>query len=436
MDLYIAFGIFIASMLVCIVTDHTMVIALLIGLVCFLYIGSKRGFKLKEMSKMCISGAKDSLIVSEVMIAIGMITAIWRLSGTITIFVYYGIKVIVPPLFLLIAFLLCAFLSYSIGTSFGVVGTVGVIFMALARSGGVDPIITGGVIMSGIYFGDRCSPVSSSANMVAGVTGTEIFNNVKAMMKTAVLPLVLVLVAYSVLSFFNPISHVDEAMIATFEEEFKLSVWAVVPAIIVILLPLLKVRVLKAIGASVLAGILVAYFVQGAEVLEILKVLVFGYEATGEGLGQILNGGGIISMVEIIIILTISSCYSGLFNGTKMLEALTEKLVQASTKLGRFAVMVVMSIAMSVIFCNQTIGTLMCANLMSEPYERLGGTKEELAIDMENSVILIACMVPWSIGCSVPLAIMGVTPVSVLFAWYMWLVPLTYLFTKKKWYNN
>ena len=75
-----------------------------------------------------------------------------------------------PPIFLIVTFALCCLLSYAIGTSFGIAGTVGVIFIALARSGGVDPVIAAGVIMSGVYFGDRCSPVSSSANMVAGIT--------------------------------------------------------------------------------------------------------------------------------------------------------------------------------------------------------------------------------------------------------------------------
>lgn len=70
-----------------------------------------------------------------------------------------------------------------LGTSFGVAGTVGVIFMALARSGGVNPVVTAGVLMSGTYFGDRTSPVSSSANLVAGITGTKVYDNVKMMKK-------------------------------------------------------------------------------------------------------------------------------------------------------------------------------------------------------------------------------------------------------------
>ena len=141
-------------------------------------------------------------------------------------------------------------------------------------------------------------------------------------------------------------------------------------------------------------------------------------------------------MLEIVIILVISSSYSGIFSGTKMLDSLQEKLAKACNKVGRFAIMVAMSIAMSCIFCNQTIGTLMCADLMKKPYVDGGGDNTELAIDLENSVILIACFIPWSIGCSVPLLMLGVDFKALPFAVFMYLVPLCYLFTKKKWFNN
>ena len=230
MDLLIAFGIFIIFMVLSLIAGISTIPALFLGLVVFLAVGRRKGFSLKSMLDMSVGGIKNSLVVIEVMLIIGLITAVWRVSGTITVFVYYGMKIIVPPLFLLITFLLSCVLSYALGTSFGTAGTVGVIFMTLARSGGVDPVMTAGVIMSGIYFGDRCSPVSSSANLVAGVTGTKIFDNVKLMMKTAMVPLILATVIYGALSFFNPISHVDSSVISSFEEEFTLSLWSFLPA--------------------------------------------------------------------------------------------------------------------------------------------------------------------------------------------------------------
>lgn len=436
MELYIAFIVFITSMLIAIITGKSMILALFIGLVAFLTVGKMRGYSLKSMGEMSIEANKSSLVVIKVMLIIGILTAVWRVSGTITIFVYYGMKIIMPPIFLLIAFLLCCLLSYAIGTSFGVAGTVGVIFMALARSGGVDPLMTAGVILSGVYFGDRCSPVSSSANMVAGITGTKIYDNVKLMFRTGALPFTIALVVYVILSITNPITSVDQNMVQTFENEFNISMWSFLPAVLVIGMPLLKISVVKAMMASIISAAIIAWLVQGVDIIEVLKICILGYESSSTGLGAILNGGGLVSMLEIVVILIISSSYSGIFSGTKMLDTLQEKIGNACNRVGRFAIMVAMSIAMASIFCNQTIGTLMCADLMRKPYIDGGGDNTELAIDLENSVILIACFIPWSIGCSVPLLMLGVDFRALPFAVFMYLVPICYLFTKEKWFNN
>lgn len=436
MELFIAFGIFVAAMVTAVITGYSMIISLLVGLAAFLAVGKIRGFTLASMAQMSRKGISESLVVIKVMLVIGMLTAVWRASGTITVFVYYGMKVIMPPIFLIVTFALCCLLSYAIGTSFGIAGTVGVIFIALARSGGVDPVIAAGVIMSGVYFGDRCSPVSSSANMVAGITGTEIYDNVKIMLRTGMIPFIITMVVYVVLSVLNPISHVDSGMISDFENEFVISFWSFVPAIVMIALPLMKVGVIKAMTASIACGILVAWLVQGIPIVDIIKICVVGYESPSKGIGVILNGGGLISMLEIVGILIISSTYSGIFNGTGILMSLQDRLSKACSRIGRFAVMVMMSIGIAAIFCNQTIGTLMCCDLMKKPYLDGGGTESELAIDMENSVILIACFIPWSIGCSVPLALLGADFTSLPFAVFMYAVPICYLFTKKRWFNN
>ena len=451
MALFIAFIIFMATVIGALIFGYSLVIALLVGLAAFMLVGHRMGHSFRSLAKMGVDSNKDSLIVIEVMLIIGFLTASWRVSGTVTIFVYYGMKIITPSLFLLIAFLLSCLLSYALGTSFGVAGTVGVIFMTLARSGGVDPILAAGTLMSGIYFGDRCSPVSSSANMVAVITKTDIFTNVKKMMKTGLLPLILATVIYIFVSIANPITHVDAALLETFETEFNLSLWAFVPAILMLVLPLIKVSVLISMGLSIGSAVVVAWLVQNVPLLEVIKVCIFGYEASGDGLGSLLNGGGMVSMLEIVVILLISCCYSGIFTGTGMLDKLQEKLSAACTRFGRFTVMLAISIGSAACFCNQTIATLMCNDLLRKPYFDGAKTnytpanqtgeddyriKEELAIDMENSVILIACMIPWSIGCSVPLGFFDVGPKAVLFAFYMWLVPICYWLTKKRWYKS
>ncbi|MFQ9892596.1 MAG: hypothetical protein ACLRWH_05415 [Emergencia sp.] len=83
MDLLISFVVFMGAMLWCITCGHTMIIALFIGLIGFIIVGKRRGFKPGELCDMGVTGFKDALIVIEVMFTIGLITAVWRASGTI-----------------------------------------------------------------------------------------------------------------------------------------------------------------------------------------------------------------------------------------------------------------------------------------------------------------------------------------------------------------
>ncbi|MBR4862033.1 MAG: sodium:proton antiporter [Firmicutes bacterium] len=436
MDLLIAFAVFLSVMAVALIMGLSMIVPLLIGLIAFIAVGLHRGYKLPVLAGMAVSGTKDALIVIKVMTFIGFLTAAWRCCGTITIFVYYGMNIITPSLFLLIAFLLSALLSYGIGTSFGVAATVGVIFMTLARSGGVDPVITAGVIMSGVYFGDRGSPVSSSANMVAGVTQTDIFDNVARMMKSGLLPLLLTLIIYGILSVTHPMQSIDEAFIAEYEATFTLSLWAFLPAVLMLLLPLLKVKVIHAMMLSTVSGILVGWKIEGFTISELLKICIFGYHPEGSDLVRMLDGGGFLSMLPIVGIVLLSCSYSGIFKGTGMLNGIQNKLSGLCAKYGRFPALLLLTVGLSSVFCTQTIATLMCASLMETPYEDNGGTKKELALDLENSVILISCFIPWSLGWTIPTSFFGAGISSMPYACYMYLVPLCWLVTKKYFKNR
>ena len=430
MDLMLGFAVFTGAMIICITGGYTMVIALLLGLIAFSVVGMRRGFSTREMLAMGADGLKDAAIVIEIMFIIGFITAVWRSAGTIAFFVYYGMKLITPSIFLIITFALCCLLSYALGTSFGVAGTCGVIFIALARAGDVSELLTAGAIMSGIYFGDRGSPVSSSAILVATVTGTDLLQNVKWMAKTALLPFGITFALYSVLSFLHPIQTVDNSFLLALQEEFQFSFWCTMPALCMIVLPLMKVPVLWAMLASIFSGAAVSFLCQDVSLGTLVRTLIWGYQ--GEGmLGGILSGGGMLSMIEIVCIVAISCTYSGLFAGTDMLGGLQKKLLRLTERIGTFGAMVLISYLFIGVFCNQTIASMMCCDFMKKPYATMGAGKEELAIDLENSVILLSATVPWALACVVPLGFLQVGFPAILYSFYIYLVPICYGIQKK-----
>lgn len=108
----------------------------------------------------------------------------------------YGFKINFSLNFNTTHFLLCSILSVLIGTSLGTAATIGVICFSIGKAMGINPYYVGGAVLSGIYFGDRCSPMSTSALLIAELTKTNLYTNIKLMIKTSIIPFVMTCLFY------------------------------------------------------------------------------------------------------------------------------------------------------------------------------------------------------------------------------------------------
>ena len=424
------FLLFFAMVIACLAMGWSVAWALLGGLLLFWGLGLYRGFTNRQLWEMAWRSCKKSMIVVTVIALIGVITGLWRASGTIAYCIVGGTQLVTPKLFLVVAFLLCAALSYVLGTSYGVSSTMGVILMALARAGGVDPTVTAGVILSGVYFGDRCSPASSAASLVAAVTDTDLYRNVRRMLLTGLLPTLLTLGLYGFLSLRNPLQRMDAAVLSALEGGFSISWTALLPAAAMFLLPLCRVPIKLAMAGSIAAAAVLAVAVQGFSPWEVLSAAWGGYHPADPALNAVLGGGGVTSMLVSYVIVILTGLYSGILEGTGDLEPLRQKAEGLAGKVGRFPAMIVVSALTAMVLCNQAVTSILSEQLLRRSYD----DREELAMDIENSGILIAGLVPWSIACSIPLAMLGAGYGAVGYAFLLWLIPICYLFTKRFFY--
>ena len=426
----LCFALFLSSVAFCLIAGHKLLWALLLGLVLFTFLGLRRGFSVKALAAMAWERGKRSLIVLQVFLTIGMVTALWRTSGTIAFFLYYGLRSIAPEWFLLVAFLLCSLLSFALGTSMGVTGTAGVVLIILARSGGVNLAMTAGAVLSGAYFGDRCSPMSSCASLVAACTDTELYHNVREMLKTGALPTVLALMFYAVLSFRNPITTVDETVLSALSSHFSLHPAVLLPAVLMMVLPLLKVPVKWAMAVSAAIALILTVTLQGMPVPEAVKTALLGYAPAEPELANILSGGGMISMAHSAGVVLVTGLYAGILEGTELLSPAHHWAERLADRIGLFPSAVLVSLGIAMIFCNQSVTVLMGEQLLSPSYRKRNASATELAMDIANSGVLIAGLVPWSIALTVPLAMLGAGLEAVPYAALLYLIPLCYFLTK------
>lgn len=430
-DVIIGTGIFLAGVAMGIIFGISLIWPLMFGLVCYGHLAWRRGFSFAQIGRMTMAGARESMVVVGTFLVIGAVSAAWRAGGTIALFVHYGITAISPQLFLLLVFLICCAFSYTLGSCFGTAGTIGIIMIAIAKAGDVSLLMTAGAVLSGGYFGDRCSPVSASASLTAFVTKTNLYDNIRMMVRTMGVPLGITTALYAVLSFANPLSSVDTKMDRLMVEGFNLSPVLLLPVLVMLILPAFKVNIkITALVSAALASI-IAVAVQGVAPLEMIKTLAVGYTPADSGVGEILSGGGITSMLNICGIVLIACSYSKIITQTGLFTDLISGMGKACRKVGRTQMTFITGTLFSGMFCSCSAAIIMSNVLLEEAYEETGGSNSDLAIDIENTVELTATWVPWSAACMASFSAMAVSGGAIFFGFYVFVLPIYYMISKR-----
>lgn len=420
-------GIFCALLIICIITGKSILYALLAGLIIFSLYGKKQGYSWRQISRMALQGAWKVKNILLTFILIGMLTALWRQAGTIPAIICYTVHLIKPSTFLLMTFLLNCLISVLTGTALGTAATIGVVCATMASALGIPSWMTGGAILSGVYFGDRCSPVSTSALLVAELTETGIYTNIKNMIKSALAPFTITCILYLTVSIQLHGKTEMPDLGHAFGSEFRLSWIALLPAAVILLLSVMQAGVKIAMIASIVTAIPVCIGLQNMAFTELPELLLNGFHSTDVTVAAMLNGGGITSMLKVGAIVCISSSYSGIFQATGILNGFQKMVCLLANRTKPYFAVLVTSILTSVMACNQTLAIMLTGQLCS----RTEPDKLRFANNLEDSAVLIAPLVPWSIACAVPLTAAGAPGYSVLFAVFLYLLPSCDLVLKK-----
>ena len=198
-----------------------------------------------------------------ILLLIGALSGAWTVSGVVPTFIYYGLKIISPKIFLLSACVICALVSVMVGSSWTTIATIGVALMGIGKAEGFSDGLIAGAIISGAYFGDKISPLSDTTVMASSINRVPLFTHIRYLMITTVPSIVIALIIFTVLGLAHDgtpavqIAQYSEALAGT----FNLTPWLlVVPLVTGILIarkqPALIVLAISTLLAAVFAVIL------------------------------------------------------------------------------------------------------------------------------------------------------------------------------------
>lgn len=454
-----------------------LVFALLVGLALFSGYALVRGYGMRRLLAMWGRGIYTTRGILTLFLLLGLLTALWRAGGVIPLMVVYSVKLIHGSSFLLAVFLLNSAMSLLTGTALGTAATVGVVCATAGHALGIVPCWVGGAILAGAYFGNRLSPISSMALLTANITGTDIYGNVRRMLRTTWLPLLLSCIVYTAAGFAgvagdggsgatglaaglsgsaaglagsaaalpDATSLSADSVQALFATEFSLSPWCALPALLMVLLSIFRVRSTRVLLLSALAALPLTFAVEGHGLSETVGMLFFGYRSPAPPLAKMINGGGLLSMLNVFWIVVIAGCYGGIFKETGMLAPLKGAIEKLSQKTNPFFAKLVAASLTACTVCNQTLtiilthqltenlGTGFAKNRSENRSDNTNNShKNAHALDLYDTAVTVIALVPWSVATAMVLAAAGTPASSVLCACFLYLVPLCRFLTKGK----
>ena len=368
------------------------------------------------------------------LMAIGVMIGTWLQSGTIATIIVGGLRLIDPTWLLPLTLLFCAVLSLVTGTSYGSVGSAGVAMMAIGNAMGIHPGMVAGAVICGSMFGDKISPLSDTTNLAPAVAGAKLGDHVRSMLWTTLPPFLISLILFTILGIRQTSGDYSAGDLNLYIEalngEFQLGLVTLIPAVLIIVLLLLKVEAIVALGISAVAAGAVSVFWQGASLQSVIQIAYSGYTTGIENgiLQTILNRGGMSSMLQYVAIICFAVGMGGMLEKLGVLENILEMIMSHIRSDGTLILATLLvGYVVSLISCSQPMAHVLTGRLMAPLFRDRKVAPEILSRCLEDAGTLAGPMIPWHGYCVYMSGTLGVAWAA--FFPYLFLLYLTPFFS-------
>ena len=368
------------------------------------------------------------------LMAIGVMIGTWLQSGTIATIIVGGLRLIDPTWLLPLTLLFCAVLSLVTGTSYGSVGSAGVAMMAIGNAMGIHPGMVAGAVICGSMFGDKISPLSDTTNLAPAVAGAKLGDHVRSMLWTTLPPFLISLILFTILGIRQTSGDYNAGDLNLYIEalngEFQLGLVTLIPAVLIIVLLLLKVDAIVALGISAVAAGAVSVFWQGASLQSVIQIAYNGYTTGIENgiLQTILNRGGMSSMLQYVAIICFAVGMGGMLEKLGVLENILEMIMSHIRSDGTLILATLLvGYVVSLISCSQPMAHVLTGRLMAPLLRERKIAPEILSRCLEDAGTLAGPMIPWHGYCVYMSGTLGVAWAA--FFPYLFLLYLTPFFS-------
>lgn len=391
----------------------------LIGLsLCYVvFIGWRCGYSWKDMEEYTAEKIKSAAPAMSVLIAVGFLLGAWMYSGTIPMFIYYGVQLVSEKWILVSAFILCAIFSTCTGTSWGSAATAGIAMMGIAMAmPNVNIAAVAGACYTGAIFGDKLSPLSDTTILASLSTKNDIFDHIKHMSKTVVPAAVIGLVIYFIMGVSaettgSGLPDNTLQLLDTLDTAYNWNIIVLIPLVIVVYGAITKKPSTVVMLISAVVALLIGLFYQGFSLADGVNALYGGFNLemvesardgfvaaeAGNDAMKLLNRGGLSSMLKSFILIYICFYFAGIMEQIGAIEVLLGRMLKAVKT--RFTLILATAISVIVLVAiggSSSLALLLTGEMYNEKYKEMGLSTLNLSRTMEDFGTGMAGFIPWS----------------------------------------
>jgi len=396
-------------------------IALLLATAVAVIVAVANKYPWREIQDGMVTAIQLAMGAILILMIIGTMISTWIMGGIVPSMIYYGLQLLSPGIFLVATLIICSIISLGTGSSWSTAGTVGVALIAVGKGLGIPVPMVAGAIISGAYFGDKMSPLSDTTNLAPAVSGTDVFTHIRHMIYTTTPGYVIALILYAILGFRFAGKNMNtgdiENMLATLKSNFDISIFMLIPPILIIVMVWKKIPPLPALfGGTVLGGLFAILF-QSKSLSAVLNVAFSGFTAdTGSKMvNELLSGGGLIAMMDTVALIICALCFGGVMERTGMLNTIAKSLLKRAKSTGSLVLTTVFScISMNIIAAEQYMAIVIPGRMFKPAFDARGLHPKNLSRCLEDSATLTSPLIPWNSCGAFMFATLGVSPFAYL----------------------
>lgn len=426
-DALLTISFIVASLGFAAILQIPLFIGFAIGLLLVIILIYRKGYTSKEILLASLDGMKRIKPVIMILALISLLIPSWILSGTVPTMIYYIVNWINPNWILLFAFVITAITSFILGTAIGTLGSLGIILIGVAISIEAPIALVAGALVSGAFFGDRTSPLSSIFHLTANSAEVNPKRLFQKMWPTTLLMLMFSILFYFFLGMTIETKGevVNVGVTTLLQDHFEISLVTLLPILVLFGSIILNFRTTTSLALGVLTSVLITLFIQGGTFLTIIKNLAFGYQIAPHGLEDILRGGGIFNMWQLFIFVLLASVMNGLLDRTQMFKIFMSKMFEKANSITSYTLRTVfVGIIFAIVGGNQAFPVMVTARSLKDTWMEAGYKKDDLARVICDSALVTSGLVPWNMVAILSAASIGVSTVNYApFAALLWVGP-------------